>query len=260
MKGLGVQGLDAGLGCGVGLGYGFGAGLMLRPHALEQLVSGVTSAGSWAAQQVAQRLAAGGLLTPGGAATSAPAGALPQQAAGSSGGQEYSAAFKPQPQPAGAVSLPGSALPPGPGGTQMAVALPDGLAAAPGLRAGGSGIGSSHALQPWAGASGGAASGSGGRGGYEQQVLVMLVDQAKEIDRLRRRNRRLKTAFCSVHRKQAVCAEDSSSSSSSDEDDEAPVPVAGAGRHQQASASRITAKTVAKAGAAAEVTPRSPPS
>lgn len=38
VKGLGLQGLDAGFGCGVGIGYGFGAGLMLKPSVAEQMM------------------------------------------------------------------------------------------------------------------------------------------------------------------------------------------------------------------------------
>ncbi|GMH35165.1 hypothetical protein BSKO_03033 [Bryopsis sp. KO-2023] len=41
IRNLGVKGLGGGLGCGVGLGYGFGVGLVLKPSAMEGMMSSI---------------------------------------------------------------------------------------------------------------------------------------------------------------------------------------------------------------------------
>ena len=43
LRGLGVRGLDAGIGCGAMLGYGWGAGLILKPTALTSLREGLAA-------------------------------------------------------------------------------------------------------------------------------------------------------------------------------------------------------------------------
>ncbi|GFR50499.1 hypothetical protein Agub_g12764 [Astrephomene gubernaculifera] len=64
VQGLGVKGLDAGLGCGVGVGYGFGAGLFLKPSAAEKLMRLLDSTVGHVARQVQARLSTAGVLLP----------------------------------------------------------------------------------------------------------------------------------------------------------------------------------------------------
>jgi len=102
--GLGVRGLDAGMGCGVGLGYGVGAGLFLKPNAVESLAAGAASCAHWARE----RLAAAGLHLPSAAAPE------PSSPAGAAGWEAAAAAARPPPGPAAAAGPSGRPPPPPP--------------------------------------------------------------------------------------------------------------------------------------------------